>query len=313
MLLKRSIIYIVGIALVLGLVGCVPPLPQKQEGHISIVTSAFPAYDFARNICADAEFADVTMLLPPGSESHTYEPTTRDIMAVQNCDLLIRVGGESEVWLDTILASLDSPVRVLSIIDCVGGESEEFYEHSHEGHNHDDDYDEHVWTSPKNAAVIVQAVGGELCSIDPENAAIYSTGAAEYANDIMDLDSEFRAFFETVQNKTLIFGDRFPFKHFAGEYGLTCHAAYPGCAAESEPAASTIKFLIDTVRTEQIPTVYYIEFSNHVIADSIAEATGADTALLHSCHNVTALELENGATYVSLMRRNLETLKATMR
>jgi len=315
MRVKYSIIYIVVIAMLVCLIGCVPSQSIKQEGRLSIVTTVFPAYDFAAQICGGVD-ADIKMLLPLGSESHTYEPTPQDIMTIQNCDLLICVGGESEAWLDTILAALDTPVRIFRMLDCVSVEaSEEERSHDdHDNHTHGDhDHDEHIWTSPLNAAAIVTAIGGELCGVAPANAAIFSANAAEYAYDIMELDSEFRELFDTVQNKTLVFGDRFPFKHFADEYGLTCYAAYPGCAGESEPGAAAIAFLIDTVIAENIGTVYYIEFSNHLVADGIAEASGADTALLHSCHNVSAQDMQSGITYISLMRRNLDTLRATMR
>ena len=123
---------------------------------------------------------------------------------------------------------------------------------------------------------------------------------------------EFRDFFAALPTKTLVFGDRFPLRYFAETYGLTCYAAFPGCATQTEPSAATVAFLTEKVESEGISTVFYIEFSNHLVADSIAEAAGARTALFHSCHNVSRQDLESGATYLSLMRQNLETLRACL-
>ena len=166
-----------------------------------------------------------------------------------------------------------------------------------------------MWTSPKNAAAITRAVGDKMAELDGANAAVYSANAEAYAVQIEALDQAFTDFFAGAEERTMVFGDRFPLRYFAEEFGIDYYAAFPGCSTQTEPSAATIAFLTDKVRQEQIPTVWYIEFSNHLVADSIAEATGTQTAMFHTCHNVSADDLEAGATYVSLMTRNLETLR----
>jgi zinc transport system substrate-binding protein len=289
---------------------------SQDDGRLQVVATNFPGYDFARAVCGDA--ADVTLLLPPGAESHSYEPTPKDILTVQSCDLFVYVGGESDAWVDTILSSLDKPVNTLKMLDCVQTLEEETIEGMTEeaeepGEGETTEIDEHVWTSPANAVLIVNATAAELSELDDADKETYLANAADYTAQIEALDQGFQDFFASVSNKTMVFGDRFPLRYFAEEYGVRCYAAFPGCSTQTEPSAATIAFLTDKVKEEQLGTVYYIEFSNHLVADSIAEATGAQTALFHSCHNVSQQELDAGATYVSLMSQNLETLKATMK
>ena len=293
--------------------------PDGEEQRLQIVTTVFPAYDFARAVAG--EYADVTLLLPPGTESHSYEPTPADIIAVEECDLFIYLGGESDAWVDTILDSTGAGDKAMRMIDCVDlleEETVEGMEAEPEEHDHDHGlgevvgYDEHVWTSPKNAAAITRAIGARLEELDAAHAQDYAAGAEDYAGQLEALDGEFRTFFDGVTDKTIVFGDRFPLRYFAEEYGLNYYAAFPGCSTQTEPSAATVAFLTDKVREEGISTVWYIEFSNHLVADSIAEAAGADTALFHTCHNVSAEDLENGATYISLMEGNLERLRQHM-
>lgn len=304
--------------LLLCLTGCGGSVPA-EDGRLTILATDFPAYDFAKAVTGD--LAEVELLLPPGTESHSYEPTPKDILRVQGCDLFIYVGGESDAWVDTILESLDKPVRTLRMIDCVPTLEEETLEgmtgeDDHDGHDHSEgqvvEVDEHVWTAPINAMQIVEHLGAEIVALDEANAETYVANENAYLAELMALDEEFHGFFDTVEEPIMVFGDRFPLRYFAEAYGVTCYAAFPGCSTQTEPSAATIAFLTDKVRGEALSTVYYIEFSNHLVADSIAEATGAQTALFHSCHNVSKAELDSGVTYVSLMRQNLETLRQTM-
>ena len=294
-----------------------------EADKLTVVATVFPAYDFARAV--GGEEASVTLLLPPGAESHSYEPTPADILAVQQCDLFIYLGGESDTWVETILESVEPQGRTLRMIDCVDlleeetVEGMETHEDDHDHDDHDDlglgevvGYDEHVWTSPRNAAQITRAIGAEMEALDSDNAALYAANAADYADQIEALDQEFTEFFDGVSDRTMVFGDRFPLRYFADEFDIRYYAAFPGCSTQTEPSAATIAFLTDKVRQEGISTVWYIEFSNHLVADSIAEATGADIALFHSCHNVSADDLAAGVTYISLMENNLETLRQHM-
>ena len=313
--LKRQILGILLAACLLPALTACGAKPAADDDTLRVVATNFPAYDFARAVCGTD--AAVTMLLPPGTESHSYEPTPRDILEIQNCTLFLYTGGESDTWAETILDSMDPPVEQLKMTDCVTMLEEEITEGMQADRQEEAggvvEYDEHVWTSPRNAEEIVRCVGEKMAALDPDHADGYAARAQAYADQIGELDDAFRAFFDTVSNKTMIFGDRFPLRYFASEYGLTCYAAFPGCSTQTEPSAATIAFLTDQVRKKNVSTVYYIEFSNHLVADSIAEAAGVQTAEFDSCHNVSQKDLAAGATYVSLMERNLETLKQTMR
>lgn len=320
--MRRSVFILTLCALLAAavLAGC-GEAGDTDKGRISVVSTIFPGYDFARQICG--ENASITLLLPPGSESHSYEPTAKDIIRIQNCDLFIYVGGESDTWVDGILESLEKPVRTLRMMECVETVEEELKEgmeaheeehgEAHDGeHGEEVEYDEHVWTSPANAIAIMKALTEEISAADPEYADTYASSAALYIEKLEALDADFREFFAGAKSKTLVFGDRFPLRYFTDEYGLDYFAAFPGCASETEPSAATIAFLIDKVKAEKISTVFYIEFSNHRVADSIAEATGAKTALFNTCHNVTKEQLAAGATYYSLMEENLAVLRSAL-
>ena len=317
------------------LTGCAQMSENKpDDGRLHIVTTVFPAYDFARAVAGD--MAKVTLLLPPGTESHSYEPTPANILDVQGCDLFVYLGGESDHWVETILMAVEPQGEMMRMVDCVPlleeahvegmqmdpGHSHEHGEDCEEHHDHEEEaeeeshnlgavigMDEHVWTSPKNAAEITLEIGAHLAELDPEHAEIYQTRAEEYAEQISHLDAEFEAFFHQRNDRTIVFGDRFPLLYFANAYDLDYYAAFPGCGTQTEPSAATIAFLTKKVEQEEIPTVWYIEFSNHLVADSIAEATGTNTAMFHTCHNVSRQELEAGVTYLSLMEQNLKTLQ----
>lgn len=300
-----------GLLCVLLLAACAPAAPEPETGKLHIVAAIFPAYDFAR--AAAGDLAEVTMLLPPGAESHSYEPTPADILAVQDCDLFFYLGGESDAWVEGILETVRPGGRVLRMMDCVELLEEE------EDHHHDHsegevaELDEHVWTSPENAAAITRAVGEALAELDRAHQAEYRANAGAYAGQLEELDQDFSHFFDGVSNKTMVFGDRFPLRYFAERYGLDCRAAFPGCGGQTEPSAAVIASLIRLVEAESLSTVWYIEFSNHLVADSVAEAAGVETAMFHSCHNVAREDLEAGVTYLSLMRGNLSALKEHMR
>ena len=279
-----------------------PSKPDTSSEKPKIIATVFPGYDFARRIAGD--FAEVDMLLPPGTESHAYEPTPRDIIQIQNCDLFIYVGGESDTWVEEILSSVSEKPAVFRLMDCVPLIEED---------EEEDEYDEHVWTSPKNAVLIAQALGDAIAAQCSGYAETVRTNTEAFSAELEQLDRDFAQLAESVSKKVLIFGDRFPFLYLAKAYGFEYYAAFPGCSAETEPSAATMAFLIEKIRETQTNTVFYIEFSNHVIADGLAEATGAETALLHSCHNVTQAETDAGQTYITLMKQNLIALREALK
>lgn len=289
------------------LTGCGPAVPEPAPGRLQIVAAVFPAYDFAH--AAVGDLADVSLLLPPGAESHSYEPTPADILRVQNCDLFIYLGGESDAWVDTILSAVEPKGQALRLTDCVELLEEEDHDHQH-GAGEVMEMDEHVWTSPANAARLTRTIGETLAGLDPVHEEAFRNNAEDYALQIDTLDAEFDQFFQGLDSRTMVFGDRFPLRYFAEEFDLDYYAAFPGCGAQTEPSAATVALLTEKARG--LPAVWYIEFSNHLVADSIAEAAGTQTAMFHTCHNVSRAELDAGATYLSLMQNNLATLREVM-
>lgn len=493
--MKRIFSILISLMLVAMLfAGCNQPLSSKNDGteKLSVVSTIFPGYDFTREVAG--EQVELTMLLPPGGESHSFEPTPQDILKIQNCDVFIYVGGESDTWVDGILDSMDtSGMKILSMMDLVetvpeeivagmeedhghdheidpddihdrplsdwtgswstienalssgamdeyvahqaeenevdfatqkenytkrwksdyptleitgdgltmggkavayqytgyrlvesdhgssvwygfeatdavsdapkyiafsdhgtgGHEEEEHDEHEEElphfhirygsesfdallamenwaptyfpagtsdeavteamsGHGHEEEYDEHVWTSPINAMRITQAISDALCTLDAEHADSYRANCDAYVAKLEELDASFRAVVQNAARRTLIFGDRFPFRYFVDAYGLEYFAAFPGCSTETEASVQTVTFLMDEVKAQQIPVVFHIEFSNEKMADTISEATGAKKLLLHSCHNVTKTQFEAGVSYLELMTQNVAALKEAL-
>lgn len=303
----------------LMLTGCTH---ETDTDKLTVITTAFPSYDFARSIAGD--MADVRMLLSPGAEAHSYEPTPKDMIDIQNCDLFIYAGGENEAWVTDMISSLDiDEDKVIAMLDVVSPLCEETVEgmeadhHDHSGacgHGHQDTegYDEHVWTSPNNAALITKTIADKLRDIDPANASLYAVRCAAYEDRLSELDAKFRSLVSGAKRRVILFGDRFPVRYFTEEYGLEYYAAFPGCSADTEPSAATIAFLIDKVKEKSIPVVFSIELSNGRLAAAIAEATGAKVLTFTSCHNLTKEEFNSGATYISLMENNLSNLQEAL-
>lgn len=289
--------------------------PALAEAAPSIIATNFPCYDLARQLWGQE--ADIRMLLSPGSESHSYEPSPQDLIALQNCDLFVYVGGESDAWVETILDSLgDAAPATFRLCDQVTLVEEE-HSASMESHEHDHDHedeemDEHVWTSPKNMLMIVPALADELSRLFPASADAVQQAEQRYLAELEALDAAFEAVVQNGQRDLIIFGDRFPFRYFARDYGLRYDAAFPGCSEDGEPSVRTVISLVNTIRQQQIPVVFYIEFSSRRTADILAEETGAKELLFHSCHNVSAQEIADGATYLSLMWRNVDALKEAL-
>ena len=244
-----------------------------EDGRPKVIATIFPPYDFARAVGGGK--TDLSMLLKPGMESHSYSPSPQDIINIQNCDLFIYIGGENDQWVDRIINSLEKDKRpqVLKLIDCVSPVREELAEgmqeeeghdgHDHgaaegEAHEHEGEYDEHIWTSPRNAEKMTAAIMDKLILIDSKNRSFYKENAKAYIAELDRLDKDYRRAVADGRRRSLVFGDRFPFRYLADEYDLDYAAAFPGCAAESEASAATIAYLIDKVKKEQIPVVFHI-------------------------------------------------------
>lgn len=298
------------------LCGCSAGVSAPSDGgekKLSVVAAIFPAYDFARQVFGDS--AEVTLLLKPGMESHSYDPSARDIVKIEGCDLFIYNGGESDRWVSSILDAAEN-TAVFRMADCVEGLAEEYSEGmQHEEEEHDEDMlsiDEHIWTSPKNAAKIVEALGDTAAELFPESGEDFRANAAGYSAGIMELDRRFGELL-SGETRSFVFGDRFPLLYFFKEYGLSYYAAFPGCGSETEPSAQTVTFLLDKLsEPDTVKTVFCIELSNRAVADALAESSGLPTAEFHSCHNISADDFAAGESYLSLMERNLAVLETAL-
>lgn len=295
------------LCLCLMLCGCTAkPEKPHDETKLQIVCTSFPAYDFAREIAGDR--AELTLLIKPGSEVHSYEPTPKDMIRIQESDLFICNGGESEQWAETLITPKLNTIYMMDCVDTVEESTDGIY-NAEDG---EPELDEHVWTSPLNAIKISEEICNALCKLDTDNAEAYKTNFAAYKAQLMALDREFRQVIKNSGKHTLVFADRFPMRYFALEYGLDCYAAFPGCSSETEPSAKTVAYLIDRVREDKIPAVLYMEFSNQKMADVICEDTGCRKLPFYSAHSVSAEQFEQGVSYLDLMRINLNSLKEAL-
>lgn len=337
-------------ALALGICGLLTGCSAQEStdsDKLSIVTTCFPPYDFARAVTGDT--ADITMLLCPGAEAHSYEPSPLDIVTIQQCDVFIYIGGTGEVWAEKILETVGNEnMTVIRLMDYVepleeeevAGASPNGHEHHHHEdeshnehseeeaaneHNHEEEeehsdeghYDEHIWTSPKNAKLCVQAIADALCDAVPEHidfdwASYYRIHAEAYITELDSLDDEFTEITENAPENTIVIGDRFPFRYLAHDYGLEYFAAFSGCSSESEPGVYTMAFLIDEIKAHNADNVFYLEFSTKRLAEKLSDATGAEMLPLHSCHNVSQDDFDSGVTYLDLMRQNLNNLREAL-
>lgn len=315
--MKKLIALLLIAAAFITIVGCGPAAEKTDNGKKNIVTTIFPQYDFVRQIAGDK--VNIKMLISPGAEVHEYSPLLSDIAAINSCDLFIYVGGVSDSWVDDITESLDNKdkIKFLTLLSAVNAVEEETVEgmeaeEEEQEEGSGPELDEHVWTSPANAIRIVSAIKDSLCEIDPENADYYSKNAADYTAGLLELDNDFKSTVANGKRNTLIFAERFPLRYFAEEFGLKYFAAFPGCSSDTEPSLATVSFLVNKIKTENIPVVFYIEFSTGTVADTICAETGTKKLLFHSCHNVTKEEWANGATYISLMRQNVINLREAL-
>jgi len=285
---------------------------QADGETLSVVATIFAPYDFARAVAGG--LAEVTMLLPPACESHSYEPTPQDILKIRNCGVFVHVGGESDAWVERILSAMDtSNMRVVTLMDCVGTLGEDGHDHAQDcDHGEEAEPDEHVWTSPKNAMLITRKISAAMCAADPRNAAVYRQNTDDYLVRLDALDTQFREIAAGGVRNTIVFGDRFPFRYFAQAYGLDCHAAFPGCAAETEAGAGTVVFLIEKIKAEGIPVVFHAELSNANMARAIAKESGAKVLPLHACHNISLDDYHAGKTYLDLMWDNAAALQEAL-
>ena len=298
----------------------------------SVVCTIFPEYDWVKEILGDhADNAELTYLLDNGVDLHSYQPTADDMMKISTCDLFVYVGGESDKWAEDALAEAkNKDMKIINLMDILGdsakaeelkegmqGEDEDEDEHDHD-HEHEEDeeeYDEHVWLSVKNAKVFCAEIEKNIEAIDPENTADYKANLDSYSAKLSELDNGFQMLVDGSSVKTLVFGDRFPFRYFVDDYGLDYYAAFIGCSAETEASFETIAFLSDKVKELDCKTIFTLENSNKDIADTIISTSGKsiDIAELNSLQSVSKDDIADGASYISLMQKNYDVLAGVLK
>ena len=295
---------------VIAIVFCSCGIRKENNDKMKVVTTIFPEYDFSRQIAGDN--AEISLLVPPGTELHKFEPTPKDIISIQSSDVFIYVGGESDAWVDKILESSElKNTRIIKLMEIVTLENEGISE-GMEDASGESEYDEHVWTSPVNAVKIINCISNVFCEKDGKNAEIYAKNAKEYVSELEKIDAEFKNTVSEGRRKTIVFADRFPLTYFANEYNLNYYAAFKGCSEETEPSAATVSFIINKVKKEKIPVVFKIELSNGKMAKTVSEETGAKILEFNSCHNITKKQFDSGVTYLELMKNNLSALKEAL-
>ena len=291
--------------------------PEKK---LHIVCTNFHSYDFVRHIVKD--HGEVTMLVKPGTDIHSFSPSPKDLKEIADSDLLVYTGGDSDEYVEKVLESAGKkPESVFKMMDAVklsveehpeGMQSEEEEESEEEDKEEGPEMDEHVWTSPVNAIEIVKKLSSSISQLDSAHANDYQKNTEVYVKELTDLDHSFRDVIDHSARKEIIVGDRFPFLYFVKEYGLKYYGAFPGCSKDTEANPKTIAFLVDKVKEDKIPVVFHIEMSNQQMSRSIADATGAKDVLLNSIHNVTQKDFDAGVTYVDLMNQNVKALKEAL-
>lgn len=314
---KRAFAVLLCVILLAALFGCgdtAQPNEKEKSDKLSVVCTLFPQYDFVRQIGGDN--VEAILLLTPGTDSHSYDPSPQDIIRINDSDLFVYTGDLMEGWAANVISSVgSSSLRVLNVsegLELSAVEHHDDDEDEHDTHEHEHSVDPHVWTSPVNAKKIVKKIADALCDIDPDNAAAYRTAAEEYTAKLDSLDGEIRATVSKAANREIIVCDRFAMHYFCHEYSIDYLAAFDSCTTDTEPSPAVIVRITDEVKAENIPAVFYAELSNRRVAQSVSERTGVKMLELHSCHNLSAEDFAAGATYLSLMQRNAENIKIAL-
>ena len=293
---------------------------SAEKNKLTIVATLFPQYDFARQI--GGNYVDVTLLLPPGVEAHAYEPTPKEIATIQSSDLLIFTGDGMEPWVSNMLDTLTSEeLQILDVSKNVtllksddDEDEHQVDEHGNGDVEHDTEhehgaYDPHIWLDPQNAMIMVDNILKSFIALDPDHQSIYEDRADTLIKSLGELDETMLAYFETLDNPTIIYGGHYAFSYFSKRYGLAYMSPYTGFSPDAEPTPQHIARLIDAINESQIKTIYYEELISPKVAEVVADETGAHMLLLHGVHNISNDELARGETYLSLMYANLERLK----
>ncbi len=335
--MKKIFVILLTLALLCGtLCACGGPANKPQTAaKYSVVTTIFPEYDWVRCLLGDAasDF-DLTILLDSGADLHNYEPSATDIVKVSDCDLFIYVGGESDDWVDDVLAqATNKDMAVINLLEALGDrvKTEEVKEGMEAGHEHEHEHDheegeeeeeegpetdEHVWLSLKNAAILCETIAEKLGALAPEHKAAVDANAAAYVHQLKALDAEYQAAADNATVKTLLFGDRFPFRYLTDDYGLDYYAAFVGCSAESEASFETIAFLANKADELGLKAIMQIETADGTIAETIKNTTKTKDQTIYtldSLQSTTSKDIAEGKTYLETMKNNLAVLKDALK
>ncbi len=342
--MKKTLSVLLALALMTTALFSGAALAENQK--LSIVTTIFPIYDWVRHIVGGSDNAEITLLLDNGTDLHSYQPAAQDILKISTADLFIYVGGESDEWVEDVLENAVNPNLVaISLVEAMGDavkaeeivegmehehehehdhdheEEEEEHHHDHEEeeeehhHEHEEEADEHVWLSLRSAEALCGVIADAMSRIDPAGSAQYQANLSDYSARLTALDKAYAEMVDAAQYKTVLFGDRFPFRYLVDDYGLTYFAAFSGCSAESEASFQTIVFLAQKVDELDLPAVLTIEHPKTRIADTVVAATQAKNAKIlsmDSMQSVTTQDVQSGLTYLSVMENNLAVLREAL-
>ena len=310
---------------------------EASGKKLKIVATIFPEYDWVRQILGDeAKNADITLLLDKGVDLHSYQPNAEDIAKISECDLFLYVGGESDGWVKDALKEGKNPDRkVINLLEALGNNTKEeevvegMQAEEEEGSKDSEstaasaeseeeecpEYDEHVWLSLRNAESICEVITEDLKSLDSAHAAVYEANLKKYTEQLESLDQQYTDTVKAAANKTLLFGDRFPFRYLVDDYGIKYYAAFVGCSAETEASFETVSFLAKKMDELGLKHVMTIEGPNKKIAETIIQNTkdkNQDILTLNSMQSTTEQDIESGETYLGIMQQNLEVLKKAL-
>ena len=322
MKLKKIILVIMLIAIILvGIIAGVVSGKKNKTSNtekIKITASNFASYDFLRAIIGDNDNVELTFLLGPGKDAHSYDPTAQDLITIQNSDLFIYIGGEMEKWADRVLPTLDtSKTKIICVADDIKTIEEQEIDGAEPEEEEDEEegaFDEHIWTSPDNAITMVNTLEKSMEEIDSSNSSKYKQNAENYIAKIKNVDKQIQEIVDNKKRDRLVFGDKMPMQYFINYYKLQVSAAFSGCSTETEPSSKTIAYLVNKAKEEKTPVILYIELNNGKVANTIANevGNGCKAMQIQTLHNVSKTDFDNGETWVSLMERNLDVLKAAL-
>ena len=310
---------------------------SEETKKLSIVTTIFPAYDWVKQVVGDNKNVEISFLIDKGVDLHSYQASAADIAKITDSDLFVYVGGESDDWAEDIIKE-NPNLKYINMVDSIGEAAlaeelvegmQDEEEHDHEGEEHahkegehaheegeheegEEEIDEHVWLSIKNAETIVSAIEAKLAEIDPDNKAEYEKNANDYLAKLDELDKEYKDTLSSIQNKTIIVGDRFPFRYLVNEYGINYYAAFKGCDAGSEASFETVKFLANKMDELNMTDIFIIDGSKGDLAKTIVDNTKDKNAKVLVLDSMQSTKSSDNASYLDIMKKNLEVLKEVL-